>query len=133
MRSIQLFTCLLVLGISGMELQAVAQAPRDPAAFSNGVAYTFERTFAKRPVNDAYDHGTLTILLMLVSTTCLLWLRPAAVPLWGIRSSLALNVFAIAISIAFQIPIQRAARPNRAVTAPKPAGTGRGMFNGLRT
>jgi hypothetical protein len=63
MRSIRSFACSLILGISGMQLQAVAQERRDPAAFSNGIAYTFERTFAKRSVNDAYDHGTLSLVV----------------------------------------------------------------------
>jgi pimeloyl-ACP methyl ester carboxylesterase len=50
MRSVTWFAFLFVIGISRPGMRARAQAPRDPAAFSNGVDYTFERTFAKRPV-----------------------------------------------------------------------------------
>jgi hypothetical protein len=49
----------------------------------------------------------IPITLMVASTASLLWWHPAAIPLWSIESSLALSLFAIAISIAFQIRIQR--------------------------
>lgn len=47
------------------------------------------------------------ILLMLASTASLLWWHPPAIPVWSIGSALGLSLFAIAISIAFQVPIQR--------------------------
>jgi len=47
-----------MLGLGG---GAVGQARRDPGAFDNGVAYTFERKFATRTVNDAYDHGSISL------------------------------------------------------------------------
>jgi len=46
--------------------------------------------------------------LAIVFTACLLWWRPSSIPEWSVWISLALNVAAIGISIAFQIPIQRA-------------------------
>lgn len=49
-------TCAMCLSGTG-----VGQARRDPDAFDNGVAYTFERKFATRPVNDSYDHGSISL------------------------------------------------------------------------
>lgn len=48
----------LVLGFAGT---AAAQATRDPDGFDNGVAYTFERKFATRKVDDAHDHGSISL------------------------------------------------------------------------
>jgi pimeloyl-ACP methyl ester carboxylesterase len=47
-----------VLGFPGT---AAGQARQDPHAFNNGVAYTFERKFASREVNDAHDHGLISL------------------------------------------------------------------------
>jgi|GEM_PF-2459873 len=53
----------LILGFSLLHSlnPACAQARRDPNAFYNGVAYTFERKFASVEVNDAHDHGQISI------------------------------------------------------------------------
>jgi hypothetical protein len=48
----------------------------------------------------------LPIVLTLILTVLLVWWRPAAVPQWSLYVSLGLNLFAIVVSIAFQIPIQ---------------------------
>jgi hypothetical protein len=45
-------------------------------------------------------------ILTVVLTGMLLWRLPPAVPRWSVWLSLALDVFAGAVSIAFQIPIQ---------------------------
>jgi pimeloyl-ACP methyl ester carboxylesterase len=58
-------TCLswsVAWGVVGLNTRAAAQSPPDPSAFRNGVAYTFEREIATRDVNDAYDHGTISLV-----------------------------------------------------------------------
>ena len=47
------------------------------------------------------------IALLVVVTAGLLWWRPQTIPAWSVWVSLGFDVFAIAISLAFQIPIQR--------------------------
>jgi hypothetical protein len=48
------------------------------------------------------------IVVAVALTASLLWWRPSSIPAWLVWISLALNAVAIGISIAFQIPIQRA-------------------------
>lgn len=43
--------------------RSAAQAPPDPQEMRNGVDYTFERTFATRNVDDAYDRGHLSLVV----------------------------------------------------------------------
>jgi hypothetical protein len=47
------------------------------------------------------------IALSLILNIALLWSHPSPVPLWSIWLSLAFTLFAIAVSVALQIPVQR--------------------------
>jgi hypothetical protein len=48
----------------------------------------------------------LPVVAMLMLVALLLWRRPAAVPQWSVCLSLALNLFAMVVSVVFQVPIQ---------------------------
>lgn len=53
----------LIIGLFVNCDQSVAQEPPDPQEMHNGVDYTFERTFATRNVDDAYDRGQLSLVV----------------------------------------------------------------------
>lgn len=66
---------------------------------------TFQR-YHREVSQRVFAFVVVPYLVSLISTCGLLWWRPAAIPVWTVWFSLALNLNVVLVSAASQIPIQ---------------------------